>query len=84
MPSNLTQRRRAHTLNLVIDRALLKMSAQHLQQVVGLTKSDSVARLAERIRKRSSLLAKHRPSETETILQAREELILLLYASAVP
>lgn len=84
MPSHFTRRQQAHIINSVIDLALLQVSVEHRQQVIQLTESDSLVRLAERIRKRASLLAKHRRSETKAILRARDELILLLYASAVP
>jgi ribonuclease HI len=84
MPSYLTRRQQARMSNLLIDQALLEMSAEHRQQVIRLTASDALLRLAERIRKRAGLLAKQSCCETKAILQARDELILHLYASAVP
>lgn len=46
--------------------------------------SNNIAQLAERIRKRATLLSKRRRDESKQILLERDELILALYASDVP
>ncbi len=84
MPSHYNSRRQTDITNTIIDRALLEVSVERRQQVVRLTESDSVVRLAERLRKRATMLAKRRRSETKAILEGRDELILHLYASTVP
>jgi ribonuclease HI len=71
-------------LNAVIDKALLALSPQQQQRVLQLTHECPVAKLAERIRRRATVLAKRRHGESGQIQSVRDALILALYASTVP
>lgn len=84
MRSQITRRSQARRFNTVIDKALITPSPQQQQRVLQLTDECPVAKLAERIRKRATLLGKRQHGESGQILSARDELILALYASLVP
>jgi ribonuclease HI len=79
-----TRRQQAQLLNSVIDQALLAPSSRHQQQLVQFTNTIPVTPLAERIRKRATLLGKRHKGDISPLLAARDDLIMLLYASTVP
>lgn len=79
-----TRREQARQFNKTIDEALFNPSTQHKEQVLQLTKVNAVGPLAERVRKRATLLGKRHRSDAKRILETRDELILALYASIVP
>lgn len=82
--SAITRRQQAQRLNTVIEQALLTPSLQHQQQLLQLTTTIPVRQLAERIRKRATLLSKRQRGDTRQLLAERDELIMALYASRVP
>ena len=82
--TNVTQCQQARNINTAIDEALISPSNLHEQKVLQLTKENAVRQIAERVRKRATLLGKRRRSDTKRILEIRDELILALYASVVP
>lgn len=79
----MTRCQKARQLNRVIDQALISLSPQNQEQVLQLSNSNAVGQLAERIRKRATLLGKHHISGTKVLLDARDQIILALYASVV-
>jgi ribonuclease HI len=84
MQSSITRRQQAQQFNTVIDQALLAPSLQHQQQLLQLTNTIPVRQLAERIRKRATLIGKRQRGNTHQLLAGRDELIMALYASTVP
>ena len=84
MHSSITRRQQAQQVNTVIDQALLAPSLQHQQQLLRLTNTIPVRQLAERIRKRATLIGKRQRGNTHQLLAERDELIMALYASTVP
>lgn len=84
MRLSLTRRQQARLVNTVIDQALLAPSSQHQQQLVKFTNTIPVTALAERIRKRATLLGKRHKGDISPLLTARDDLIMVLYASTVP
>jgi ribonuclease HI len=84
MQSAITRRQQAQRFNTVIDQALLAPSLQPQQQLLQLTNTIPVRQLAERIRKRATLLGKRQRGDTRQLLAGRDELIMTLYASTVP
>lgn len=76
------KRRDSLHLNRLIDRALLDESRRHTRDV--LLASRDPAALAERIRRRSTVLAHAEPARAERILNARDILILAVYGYAAP
>lgn len=79
-----TRRQQAWQFNMAIDEALISPSTQHKEQVLQITKVNAVRQIAERVRKRATLLGKRRRCYAKRILETRDELILALYASIVP
>jgi ribonuclease HI len=74
----------ARRLNRAIDARLLApggVGAEGLLRVAG---TREAARLAERVRRRATLLGKARRGPREAMLRARDHLILQLYAGAAP
>ena len=84
MPSHITRRQQAQRSNTIIDIALVSPSSANKQQVLHLTSTYAIEQLAERIRKRATLLGKRQREDTQDILMARDEIILALYAAKVP
>jgi ribonuclease HI len=84
MRSHITRRHQAQRFNAVIDEALIAPSPQQQQQVLQLTTECPVAKLAERVRRRATLLGKRQRGDGGKILSARDALILALYASLIP
>lgn len=82
--SQLTRRQTAQRLNTVIDQALLRPSADHQLKLIQIIADNNVRQLAERIRRRATLLGKPRRGDRARLLRVRDELILAVYASAVP
>jgi ribonuclease HI len=71
-------------VNIVIDQALLAPSSQHQQQLLKFTNIISVTPLAERVRKRATLLGKRHKGDISPLLAVRDNLIMTLYAATVP
>lgn len=69
---------------MLIDQALLTPSSQHQQQLGELTQTIPVTPLADRVRKRATLLCKRQRKNTQQLLATRDNLIMALYATAVP
>lgn len=78
------RRQQAQRLNAVLDQALLNPTSSHRHQVQQLTTAHNVKKLAERLRKRATILAKQQRRQRQLILEARDTLILALYAAAAP
>jgi len=76
-----SQTRRA---NDVINRALRQPTDAHLREVVGLRTTAGVASLAERVRRRGTLLAGRERKGRAQIQEARDRVILAIYADATP
>jgi FMN phosphatase YigB (HAD superfamily)/ribonuclease HI len=84
VPAHRTRRRQAQQLNAVIDRALVDWSPEQRQKVLQLKRTRTIRQLAQRIHNRATLLAKRQRRDTNRIRQARDALILSLYASMAP
>lgn len=84
MPATTTRRKQAQLVNTVIDQALLVPSSQHQQQLVNVTNTIPITPLAERVRKRATLLGKRHKGDISQLLATRDELIMALYAATVP
>jgi len=80
----MTRRQQAQWLNTVIDQALVAPSSRHQQQLLQFTQSIAVRSLADRVRKRATLLGKRQREHTRQILATRDELIMALYAATTP
>lgn len=84
MSSAITSRQQAQQSNRLIDHALLEqmtLSNHTLQQLLHF---QPVRQLAERVRKRASLLAKRHHLDSGQLLISRDGLIQQLYAATVP
>jgi ribonuclease HI len=76
--------KQAQQLNAVVDNAFLVPANESREQLKQLAKTCDPGSLAERIRKRATLLAKRRSEKGLSLLRLRDELILAVYAAAVP
>lgn len=84
MRTTTTRRQQARLINAMIDQALLVPSSQHHQQLVPFTQTIPVVSLADRVRKRATLLSKRQRENTRQLLATRDQLIMALYAAIVP
>lgn len=84
LPAHSIRRRQAQQLNVVIDQALVDWSPAQQQKVLQLERTRTVRQLAQRIHKRATLLAKRQRRDANRIREARDALILALYASMAP
>ena len=84
MRTTTTQRQQAQLVNSIIDQALLAPSTQHQQQLIEFISTISVTPLAERVRKRATLLGKRHKGDISPLLAVRDDLIMALYAAMVP
>ncbi len=78
------RRRRARELNALIDAALGAPARHPPRQLAAYLRAEEPAALAERVRRRATRIARHERSRAETILAARDALILALYAGGGP
>lgn len=81
---HVTRRQQAQQLNSILDQALLNPTSSHRHQIQQLIPTHNVEKLVERLRKRATILAKQQPYQRQLILEARDALILTLYAAAAP
>jgi ribonuclease HI len=81
---HVTRRQQAQQLNAMLDQALLSLTSSYRYQIQQLITTHQVKKLAERLRMRATILAKQQPRQREPILEARDALILALYAAAAP
>lgn len=84
MSSFITRRQQAYLFNRIIDQALLLPSSSHQQQLMQLLQTIPITQLAERIRKRATLIGKRQRGDMRQLLAGRDELIMALYASTAP
>ena len=84
IPAHRARRRTAQQLNAVIDRALVDWSPAQRQEVLQLKRTRTVRKLAQRVHKRATLLAKRQRRDANRIRQARDALTMALYASTAP
>jgi len=82
--SALARRSVAGQLNEVMDRYLLDATERHLDVCRRLCSVHNVTALAERARRRATVLSKTNRTHSADILRARDTLILQLYAEAAP
>ncbi len=78
------RKEQTRNLNALIDRALREPSETLIGQVARLRTARQPAALAERIRRRATLLCRRYREYTAQILEARDALILAIYAAAAP
>ena len=74
----------ARRLNSAIDCALREPSFENRQRVVQLRPAQDTVSLAERVRRRTTVLSRSEPSLSEKILNARDALISAIYAHTLP
>jgi ribonuclease HI len=82
--SALARRSVAGQLNEVIDHYLLDATEQHLDACRRLCRMHNVTALAERARRRATVLSKTNSAHAAHILRARDTLILQIYAETAP
>ncbi|MGJ0490253.1 ribonuclease H family protein [Methylobacter sp.] len=70
--------------NEVVDNALLAPTDENREQLRLLAKAGDPGPLAERIRRRATLLARRRSDDPAPLLRLRDELILTVYAAVAP
>lgn len=80
----MTERKVSHELNTLIDRLLLSPNHQLRQLLVELVNAANVTMLAERVRGRTTFLTKRNREQQHHLIQARNDLILALYAAVIP
>jgi ribonuclease HI len=71
-------------LNAVVDNALLVPTDENREQLRQLAKASPPGPLAERLRRRATLLGKRRSDDRTPLLRLRDELILAVYAAVAP
>jgi ribonuclease HI len=83
---SLSKQRRAQArhLNKIIDKVLLEPTEKHLQEVLHSCRPAIAATLAERVRKRATLLARRKHPDRKAFLDRRDTLILVIYAGMAP
>jgi ribonuclease HI len=82
-PSQDRQRPARH-VNEVIDRALQQPTGAHFREALRLRATVPTQNLAERARRRATLLARRDRRHSAQILRSRDRLILAIYADATP
>jgi len=80
----MTLQNQAQYLNAVVDSALLAPTDENREQLRQLAQVSAPGPLAERIRRRATLLAKRRSNDHAPLLRWRDELILAVYAAVLP
>jgi ribonuclease HI len=80
----MTRQNQAQQFNAVVDNALLNPTDGNHEQLRQLAKAGDPGPLAERIRRRATLLAKRRSDDRAPLLRLRDELILAVYAAVAP
>lgn len=83
MPGTPLLKAQARALNALIDASLLTPGADPRALAARLPEQEAAA-LAERVRRRATLLARREKAHADAILAVREALILALYARAAP
>jgi ribonuclease HI len=71
-------------LNELVDRALIDPSDAHIRNLLGLDSPAGPSSLAERVRRRATLLARKEPADWKAILDARDAIVAAAYAATVP
>lgn len=84
MTAGAESRDEARRLNRAIDTRLMAPDGAGPEGVLRVAGTREAARLAERVRRRATLLGKARRGHREAMLGARDHLILQLYAGAAP
>lgn len=82
--SHQERQRAARAMNALIDRALLEPGDAARRAVLRLHTTIATPDLAERVRRRGTLLALRDRAHDAQLLQARDRLVLALYAHATP
>jgi ribonuclease HI len=78
------RRREAATINRAIDAALLATTPQPLHELTALRQIMAIAALADKVRRRATQLARRARAQRAALIQARDAIILALYAQAAP
>lgn len=78
------RQRPARHVNEVIERALQQPTDAHFRAVARLRTTATAEDLAERVRRRGTLLARRDRRQGAQILRARDRLMLAIYAAATP
>jgi len=84
MQTTTTRRQQTQLVNAVIDQALAAPSFLHQQQLMQFTQTIPVTPLADRVRKRATLLCKRQRKNTRQLLTTRDALIMALYTTTLP
>ncbi|WP_455211124.1 ribonuclease H family protein [Kaarinaea lacus] len=84
MRSQQTHSDQAAELNHIINRALTDPSETNLQAVGALVTRQNVYRLAERVRRRATVLTRHNRKDYQNLQHRRDALIMVLYAKTSP
>jgi ribonuclease HI len=79
-----TGQNEARRLNQLIDTALREPGEEHRRQIFQLGSRPNITAIAERIRRRATLLTRREHLPGQQIVSARDTLILTLYAGAAP
>lgn len=80
----MTQQNQAQQFNAVVDDALIAPTGESREQLRQLARVGDPRLLAERIRRRATLLSKRRSDDRMPLLRLRDELILAVYAAVMP
>jgi hypothetical protein len=80
----MTRQTQAQQLNTIVDSALLAPTDETRKKLRQLAEASEPGPLAERIRRRATLLARRRNADRTPLLRLRDELILAVYAAEVP
>jgi ribonuclease HI len=80
----MTRQNQAQQLNAIVDNALLAPTDKNREQLRLLSKASTPGPLAERLRRRATLLGKRRGDDRTPLLRLRDELILAVYAAVAP
>lgn len=84
MSSSQQRQAQARHLNKVIDRVLLEPTEKHIQEVVQSSHPAMTAAMAERVRRRATLLARRERLSRKIFLDRRDTLIRVIYAGRAP
>jgi ribonuclease HI len=80
----MTRQKQTQQLNAIVDNALLAPTDGNHEKLKQLAKAGDPGPLAERIRRRATLLARRRNDDPAPLLCLRDELILAVYAAMAP
>lgn len=80
----MTRQTQAQQLNTIVDNALLAPTGENRRQLRQLAEAGQPGPLAERIRRRATLLARRQNADRMPLLRLRDELIVAVYAAVVP